>query len=141
MHIPYRFDNFCYRGARPPSDCLAVTRYLSAAGRPRCEDLVMMEESRGRDGRADALLCLANQTPAVLIPMSPPTEKYLAALDKVYGRYGIEWMPLGDAFNEQMLNHLRTFNDIMGKDIERRLGADILDRINAELQAALDAGR
>jgi hypothetical protein len=124
-------------GALSPAGCLAVTRYQSEAGRPHCDELVMMEESRGRDGRLDAELCLANETPAMLIPMSPPTQKYLDALAKVYGRYGIEWMSRGDALDEGMMNHMQAFNDRMAGDIERRHGADVFDRIDAELKAEM----
>lgn len=122
-------------GAHPATDCVAVTRYKNSSGRPRCEELVLMEELRVHEGHADAALCLANKTPAILIPMLPPTQKYLNALNQAYGRYGIEWMTPGDVFDEQMINHMRTFNDTMAEDIKRRHGSDVFDRIGAELKA------
>ncbi len=124
--------------ARAPADCLAVTRYQSETGRPHCDELLILEgpdSPDARDGRADALLCLANMTFAILIPMSPPTQQYLDALANAYGRYGIEQIPLGDAFDDVMLAHMRAFNDTMAEAIKARHGADVFDRISAELRA------
>jgi hypothetical protein len=127
-------------GARTSADCLAVTRYQSETGRPHCDELVMLEgpgSPDARDGRADALLCLANRTFAILIPMSPPTQQYLNALANAYGRYGIEQIPLGDAFDDEMLAHMQAFNDTMAEAIKVRHGADVFDRIDAELKAEM----
>ena len=127
-------------GARSPADCLAVTRYQRETGHPRCDELVMMQgpsSPDARDGRVDALLCLANRTFAILIPMSPPTQKYLDALANSYGRYGIEQIPLGDAFDDAMLVHMQAFNDTMAEAIKVRHGADVFDRISAELKAEM----
>lgn len=69
--------------------------------------------------------------------MLPPTRQYEAALSKAYGRYGVEWMPGSDAIGEGDLAHMEAFNTTMANEIERRHGADVFDRISAELKAAM----
>jgi hypothetical protein len=69
--------------------------------------------------------------------MLPPTDKYVDALTKAYGRYCIQWMPASDAISESDLHYITSFNDLMAEDITRRHGADVFDKINAELKSAM----
>jgi hypothetical protein len=38
-------------GARRPVECVGVTRFREESSRPRCDELVMMEDSRHKDAR------------------------------------------------------------------------------------------
>jgi len=131
----------CWRrvqaGKTQPMACAGLTRFKNKAGRAKCDQLVMRGGQASLSGAEAAQRCLANKTPAILIPMPPPTTKYMTTLDKAYGRYGIEWMPAGDAFSEQSMHFMESFNTAMAEDIQRHHGADVFDKIHAEIQAAM----
>jgi hypothetical protein len=72
--------------------CVNLTDFRDPQARVTCTELAVMEAQQHpgtRDGTAMAKLCLANKTPAILVPGLPPTQQDLERVSE-YKRHGIE---------------------------------------------------
>jgi hypothetical protein len=93
-----------------------------------------MEHPADRDGAAMARLCLANKTPALLLPGLPPSRQDEARASE-YARHGIEWVITGDVYNKQFETFREKFNQTTAESLETRHGRGYLDRLSKEIDA------
>jgi hypothetical protein len=117
--------------------CVNLTDFRDPAARVPCSELAVMEEQDHpgtHDGVAMAKLCLANKTPAILVPGSPPGELALKRV-REYARHGIEWAITGDVYVEQFETFRGKFNQTTVAALDAEHGRGYMDRLSEEIEA------
>jgi len=130
----------CWKGAPAGFEgrlaCVELTDFTDPLARVTCTELAVMDakHSGKHDGAAMAKLCLANKTPAILVPGPPPSRQTLERV-REYARHGIEWEVTGDVYREEFEQFRVQFNQTMVAALEARHGRGYLDRLSKEIDA------
>ena len=90
-------------------------------------------------GSKEGTLGLVRKTFAIQVPGLPPQRAYDIAV-KAYGRYGIEYVVIGDAPKDGDIEFMEAFNTIMAAEITARHGADVFEKIQKEIDARTRRG-
>jgi hypothetical protein len=132
----------CWSGAHPGFEgrlaCVALTDFTDPPARVTCTELAVMDAkySGKDDGRAMAKLCLANKTPAILVPGPPPSKQMLERV-REYARHGIEWAVTGNVYREEFEQFREQFNQTMVAALEARHGRGYMDRLSKEIEVSV----
>ncbi|WP_141830615.1 hypothetical protein [Herbaspirillum sp. SJZ107] len=119
--------------------CVRLTGFRDPRARVPCMDLAVTRSSATRDsGNAMARLCLANGTPAILVPGLPPDRQMLDRIDR-YKRHGIDWVVTGDVYEADFETFRDAFNKTMSAAIDTERGRGYLERLSNEIDARIDA--
>jgi hypothetical protein len=121
--------------------CIGLTEFRDRRARPHCYDIkgAASEQSANRNqGEAVARLCLANKTPALLVPGPPPSEQDEQRA-REWARHGIEWQITGDVYEDEFEKFRNAFNSTMVAAIERERGPGYLDKLGKEIDARVAA--
>jgi hypothetical protein len=89
-------------------------------------------------GTEMARLCLANGTPAMLVPGGPPGLEVEIRIEE-FAKHGVEWIVTGDVFEDKFELFREQFNKVMREELTRRHGADGFARIEAKVQSRIKA--
>jgi hypothetical protein len=117
--------------------CVELTAFRDPQARVPCSSLTVMRDSQGngtRDGDDVAKLCLANKTPAILVPGPPPSKQTMQRV-REYERRGIEWVVTGDVYNEQFEAFREKFNQAIVAALDAKHGHGYFDRMSKEVNA------
>jgi hypothetical protein len=133
----------CWSGAPASLEgriaCVKLTDFHDPQARVPCTELAVVEAQQypgTRDGTAMAELCLANKTPAILVPGIPPGQEDLARV-REYQRHGIEWSITGDVYLEEFETFRGKFNQTILAALEAEHGPGYLDRLAKEINASV----
>jgi hypothetical protein len=121
--------------------CVALTDFRDRQARPPCSQfLIFLNEdaTNKEEGVALAKLCLANKTPALLVPGGPPGPQALH-LSREWARYGIEWSITGDMYSEKFEQFRVAFNSTTRQAIEREHGSGYLEKLAMEIDTRIKA--
>jgi hypothetical protein len=121
--------------------CVGMTEYRDPRARLSCMELAVTESSSrgaGNNGSAMAKLCLANRTPAILVPGPPPSRQTLDRIS-AYKRHGIDWAVTGDVYDEDFERFRDVFNRTMFAAIDAERGQGYLERLSKDIDARLEA--
>jgi hypothetical protein len=80
-----------------------------------------------------ARLCLANKTPALLVPGTPPSPIDLRRISE-YARYGIEWVITGDVYNGDFEKFRENFNNTIVEAIDAERGRRYLVTLGKQIE-------
>ena len=123
--------------------CLRLTDLVNPRDRVRCNDLTEMREGLP-PGRVNpntmARLCLANKTPAVLVPGPPPGKEDLERA-RLYGEHGIEWIITGDVYDEEYEKYRYEFNRTIAEAIMAERGSGYLNKLSDDIEARIATWR
>jgi hypothetical protein len=123
--------------------CVALTDFRDRHARASCSELVLLAgENRinEQDGAPLAKLCLANKTPALLVPGLPPSAQELQR-EREYARRGIEWVVTGDVYNRDFEKFRERFNATIVEAIEAERGRGYLERLYEETSTQIAKNR
>lgn len=112
--------------------CVRLTEFDDLQARVPCTELAVVEAMQHpeiHDGIAMAKLCIANKTPAILVPGSPPSPQQLRRVDQ-YAQHGIEWAITGDVYNHNFETFRSTFNQTITAALDNERGRGYLDRLS-----------
>lgn len=113
--------------------CMEVTEFADRRARPHCSDLP------GAALAIDAAkLCLANKTPALLVPGPPPGELMMRRIAE-YKRHGIELRLTGDVYEEEFERFRNEYNRVMAEAIDKQFGPGYLEHLDREIEARINA--
>lgn len=121
--------------------CVRLTEFRDARARPSCADLVLMgsdADSVKKNGSAMAALCLANRTPAIMVPGMPPLEPTLYRTSE-YKRHGIEWVVTGDVYRDDAEKFREAFNRAVFSAVDGERGQGYLDRLSNDIEVRTNA--
>lgn len=106
--------------------CVELTDFRDPLARVACTELAVMEAKQPgkHDGAAMARLCLANKTPAILVPGPPPSKQTLE-LVRAYDRHGIEWAVTGDVYGGEFEQFREQFNETIVAALEAGEGCQV----------------
>jgi hypothetical protein len=119
--------------------CLGLTDFRDPRARVPCNDLTSMREGLppGRTtGATMARLCLANKTPALLIP-GPPPGKDAIERGHLYAQYGIEWVITGDVYEDEFEKYRYEFNKTVVADIEAKRGRGYMEKLSNDIETRM----
>lgn len=121
------------------SVCVGLTEFEVPRARASCSELPHVEEqgvTNEESAVAKAKLCLANNTPALLVPGPPPGAQDTKRT-REYARYGIEWRITGDVYEEEFEQYREKFNATMVEGIEAKHGRGYLERLSKEIEEGI----
>lgn len=116
--------------------CVGLTDFDVPRARASCSELPHGAEQGGTNmdaGVARAKLCLANKTPALLVPGPPPGAQD-SRRAREYARHGIEWRITGDVYEEDFEHFREKFNATIVEGIEAKRGRGYLERLSKEIE-------
>jgi len=119
--------------------CVGATDFRNPRHRVPCSDLTVMPgqvRAGASEGVAKARLCLANKTPALLVPGAPPGPEDEERA-RQYAKHGIEWSITGDVYEETFERYRNDFNRTMVAGIEARRGTGYLQKLDRQIDARL----
>lgn len=119
--------------------CVRQTDFRNPRHRVPCSDLTVMPDqarSGASAGVAMARLCLANKTPALLVPGGPPGPEGEERA-RQYAKHGIEWSITGDVYEEEFERYRNDFNRTMVEGIEAQRGTGYLQKLDRQIDARL----
>jgi hypothetical protein len=118
--------------------CVELTEFQERLARVSCTELAVMDAHYAgtHDGAAMAELCLANKTPAILVPGPPPGRQTLERV-REYARHGIEWAVTGDVYREEFEQFREQFNQTIVAALEARYGRGYMDRLSKEIEVSV----
>lgn len=119
--------------------CVGQTDFDVPRARASCSDLPSVREQDGSskaNGVADAKLCLANKTPALLVPGPPPGAADIQRV-REYARHGIEWRITGDVYEDDFEHFREGFNATIIAAIEAKHGRGYLAGLSKEIDARI----
>jgi hypothetical protein len=135
--------------SKTPSDvedrlaCVALTDFRDRQARPPCSQfLIFLNEdtTSKEEGVAKAKLCLANKTPALLVPGGPPGPPEFDR-SREWARYGIEWSITGEMYSEKFEQFRAAFNSTTRQAIESEQGSGYLEKLAMQIDARIKAPR
>ncbi|KFI07520.1 hypothetical protein JN27_07905 [Massilia sp. BSC265] len=115
--------------------CLSLTDFRDPRARVPCSDLTVMREGVPADrktGAAMARLCLANKTPALLVPGPPPGKEAIERV-RLYARHGIEWVITGDVYEHAFERYRAEFNETVVTRIESKRGKGYMESLSRDI--------
>ena len=119
--------------------CLSLTDFQDPRARVPCNDLTAIREglpSGKKNGITMARLCLANKTPALLVP-GPPPGKDAIERGRLYAQYGIEWVITGDVYEDEFEKYRNDFNETVAADIEAKRGQGYMEKLSHDIEARI----
>lgn len=119
--------------------CLDLTDFRDPRARVRCNDLTSMREGLppGRTtGATMARLCLANKTPALLVPGPPPGKEAIERV-RLYAQHGIEWVITGDVYEDEFEKYRDEFNKTVVAEIEAKRGRGYMEKLSNDIEARI----
>lgn len=121
--------------------CVRLTEFRDPRARLSCMVLAVSRSSPDavrNGGNAMARLCLANRTPAILVPGPPPGREMLDRIAE-YKRHGIDWVVTGDVYEEDFETFRDAFNQAMSGAIDAERGTGYLARLSNAIEARVKA--
>lgn len=119
--------------------CVGLTDFDAPRARVSCSRLPYVKVQNGTNqelGVTSAKLCLANKTPAFLVPGPPPGARDQQRA-REYARHGIEWIITGDVYEEDFERFREKYNETTAKAIEAERGRGYLEKISKEIEARI----
>jgi hypothetical protein len=126
-------------GQLSPLQCQRITKFTRWKVRPRCDEIALVDDPASIDaGAADRLVqsCVANGTPAILVPGGPPGKETLIRT-REFERRGIEYIVTGDVGYEKFEAFRERFNSAMEREIIARFGPNIFSEVDAATRRAI----
>lgn len=121
--------------------CIGVTDFDVPRARASCSELPSVKEQTGTDRAvAAARLCLANKTPALLVPGPPPSAEDNQRA-REYARHGIELQITGDVYEEEFEHFREKFNATIVEAIEAKHGRGYLEKLSKEIDARMQKSK
>lgn len=117
--------------------CVELTKFRNQEARASCAELVLFDGPRvldKKDGSALAKLCLANKTPALLVPGLPPSAEDLKR-EREYAKHGIEWVITSDVYNRDFEQFRESFNGTIVDGVEAERGRGYFERLSKDIEA------
>jgi hypothetical protein len=122
--------------------CVGLTAFDDRRARAPCHALPFVPD-KGRSNRdsgsAKARLCLANGTPALLVPGPPPSLQDEMRV-REYARNGIEWNITGDVVEEDFEQFRNGFNATTAAAIEQERGRGYLEKLSRDIERRISRG-
>jgi hypothetical protein len=115
--------------------CVELTEFSDREARAACSELALVGRSDVRDktgGPLLAKLCIANKTPALLVPGAPPSAQDLQRA-REYAKHGIEWVITGDVYDGDFERFRDSFNDAIVVGVEAQRGRGYFARLSKEI--------
>lgn len=119
--------------------CVRQTDFSNPRHRVPCSDLAVLPgqvRPGASAGVAKARLCLANKTPALLVPGPPPGPEDEERA-RQYAKHGIEWSITGDVYEEEYERYRDDFNRTMVEGIDAQRGTGYLQKLDRQIDARL----
>lgn len=119
--------------------CVELTEFRDRQARASCSELALARRSGAYDKQSGPLLaklCIANRTPAFLVPGGPPSAQELLRV-REYAKQGIEWVITGDVYNGDVEKFQESFNRAIVDGIEAERGRGYVERLSKEIDAGL----
>ena len=133
----------CWSGTPADFDtrlaCLGLTDFRDPRARVRCNNLTSMTEGLppGRiTGATMARLCLANKTPALLVPGPSPGKDAIERV-RLYAQHGIEWVITGDVYEVEFEKYRDEFNMTIVADIDAERGRGYMKKLSNDIEARI----
>lgn len=121
--------------------CVGMTEFRNPRARLSCMELAVTKSSSHdawNNGSAMARLCLANRTPAILVPGPPPGRQTLDRISE-YKRRGIDWAVTGDVYEEDFERFRDEFNRTTFAAIDAERGQGYLERLSKDIDVRVAA--
>jgi hypothetical protein len=115
--------------------CVELTEFSDREARAGCSELALAGRSDvpGKtSGPLLAKLCIANKTPALLVPGAPPSAQDLQR-ERAYADHGIEWVITGDVYDGDFEQFRETFNDAIVDGVEAKRGRGYFEKLSKEI--------
>lgn len=115
--------------------CVELTEFRDREARASCSELALVGRSDVHDKQSGPLLaklCIANKTPALLIPGGPPSAQDLRR-EREYAKHGIEWVITGDVYNGDFEQFRDSFNGAIVDGVEAERGRGYFERLSKEI--------
>ncbi|MFN3792768.1 hypothetical protein [Massilia sp.] len=133
----------CWAGTPADFDtrlaCLSVTDLRAPRDRVPCRDLRVLREGIPADKKNAATmarLCLANKTPAFLVP-GPPPGRDADERWRLYAQHGIEWVVTGDVYEAEFEKYRDEFNSATLAGIEAERGKGYMKKLSEDIEARM----
>jgi len=121
--------------------CVELMEFRDREARASCSELALVGRSEVHDknrGPLFAKLCIANKTPALLVPGAPPSAQDLRR-EREYAKHGIEWVITGDVYDGDFEKFRESFNDAIVAGVEAERGRGYLERISEEIDRRVES--
>lgn len=135
----------CWSKAPPTTEgrivCVGLTEFDDSRARPPCARLPFVDDQKGSNkdrGRKHAKLCLANKTPALMVPGPPPGSQAEKRAQE-YARHGIEWIITGDVYETAFEEYREEFNATVADAIEKAQGRGYLAKLSKDIEDRIAA--
>lgn len=118
--------------------CVELTEFRDPEARAACSELALVERSEVRDktgGPLLAKLCIANKTPALLVPGAPPSAQDLQR-EREYAKHGIEWVITGDVYDGDFERFRDSFHAGIVDGVEAQRGRGTFRDFRRKLMSA-----
>lgn len=115
--------------------CVELTQFRDPGARASCPELALVGRSDVQDKRSAPLLaklCIANKTPALLVPGPPPSAQDLRR-EREYAKRGIAWVITGDVYNGDFEKFRESFNQATVDEVEAERGRGYFERLSKEI--------
>jgi hypothetical protein len=115
--------------------CVGLTAFRDREARASCSELALVGRSDVHDKKSGpvlAKLCIANKTPALLVPGAPPSAQDLRR-EREYAKYGIEWVITGDVYNGDFEQFREDFNDAIVDEVEAERGRGYFEKLSKKI--------
>jgi hypothetical protein len=120
--------------------CVELMEFRDRAARASCSELALVGRSGVHDknrGPLFAKLCIANKTPALLVPGGPPSAQDLRR-EREYAKHGIAWVITADVYDGDFEQFRESFNDAIVAGVEAQRGRGYLERISKEIDRRVE---
>ncbi|HEX2948575.1 MAG TPA: hypothetical protein VHV83_03245 [Armatimonadota bacterium] len=118
--------------------CVELTEFRDREARASCSELALAGRSEVHDqkrGPLFAKLCIANKTPALLVPGAPPSAQD-ERREREYAKHGIQWVITGDVYDGDFEQFRENFNDVIVAGVEAERGRGYFQNFQRKLIAA-----
>jgi hypothetical protein len=123
--------------------CVELTEFRDRDARASCSELALVGRSEVHDkklGPLFARLCIANKTPALLVPGAPPSAEDVRR-QREYEKHGIEWVITGDVYNGDFEQFRESFNDAIITGVEAERGRGYFEKLSKEIDRRVEKGQ
>jgi hypothetical protein len=115
--------------------CVELTEFRDREARASCSELALAGGSDVYDKKSGPLLaklCIANKTPALLVPGGPPSAQDLRR-EREYAKRGIEWVITGDVYNGDFEKFRESFNGAIVDGVDAEHGRGYFEGLSKEI--------
>lgn len=123
--------------------CVELTEFRDREARASCSELALAGGSDVHDRKSGPLLarlCIANKTPALLVPGAPPSAQDLRR-EREYAKLGIEWVITGDVYNGDFERFRESFNGAIVDGVEAERGRGYFEKISTEIDNRVEQAK